>query len=243
MAPERRQIDDLIMLGRAAPDTLKDGRTTICAAGYSPTHGFIRVYPTRLSSPLKQWSCVSVPLERNPQDTRDESWKIEGSKGEWATLDSKIEVRGLLSRPERIRLIPQLASPCVSTLNESHVSLGIVRPAALKGYLSDRSDVDSTIQLTLFGGPTLKTKADYRMQPRLEYRCDRCVSVGPHDQQVLEIGCYEWFRKHPGQEAKVFENLHLDDPAYEKFLLVGNQAFHRASYLVIGIIRWKRAAS
>jgi hypothetical protein len=237
------RIDDLVMLGRAAPDTLRDGRTTICAAGYSRTHGFVRLYPTRLTSPLKQWSIVSVPVERNPQDTRGESWKIEGSKGEWDDLDSKIEVTGELARPERIQLIPGLSSPCVMMLNESRVSLGIVRPKELRGYLSERSEVDPTVQTTLFGGRTPKTKANYKLQPRLEYRCESCTSVAAHDQQIVEIGCYEWFRKNPGGEAQVFDNLRLADPEYEKFLLVGDQAHHRGSYLVIGILRWKRSMS
>jgi hypothetical protein len=234
------RIDDLVMLGRAAPDNLRDGRTTICAAGYSPTHGFIRLYPTRLTSPLRQWSIVSVPLEKNPKDTRAESWKIEGSRGEWDTLDSKIQVTGKLSPTEKIWLIPSLVSPCVADLNESRLSLGIVKPAELRGYLSARSDLDSTVQLTLSGEPTPKTKANYRLQPRLEFRCGQCRSGSAHDQQIVEIGCYEWFRKNPGHEAQVFDNLHVADSEYEKFLLVGNQAYRRASYLVIGLIRWKK---
>jgi hypothetical protein len=54
------------------------------------------------------------------------------------------------------------------------------------------------------------------------------------------MGCYEWFRKNPGKEAQVFENLRVKDEGYERYLLVGNQANHRSSYLVIGVIRWKR---
>lgn len=243
MPAEPRQIDDLVMLGRAAPDSLSDGRITICAAGYSPTYGFIRLYPTRLTSPLRQWSIVSVPVERNPQDTRRESWKIQGSKGEWDSLDSKIEVVEELPRSERMQLVPQLVSPCVTRLNDDRVSLGIVRPSQMRGYLSARSDVDPTVQLTLSGGRTPKTKANYAMQPRLEYRCSGCIGSGPHDQQIIEIGCYEWFRKNPGKEDQVFENLHLEDPQYEKYLLVGNQSHHRVSYLVIGVIRWKRDTS
>jgi hypothetical protein len=236
-------IDDLVMLGRAAPDTLKDGRTTICAAGYSKTQGFVRLYPTRLSSPLKQWTVVSVPVERNPQDTRAESWKIEGSKGEWDHLDAKIQVTGVLSRAEKIQLVRSLESPCVLELNQARISLGIVKPVEMRGYLSERPDLDTTAQLTLFGYRTPKTKANYRHQPRLQYKCSDCTSVDGHDQQIVEIGCYEWFRKNPGEEGQVFENLRLEDPAYEKFLLVGNQANHRASYLVIGILRWKETAS
>jgi len=46
---DHRTIDDLIMLGRGAPDTMRDGRVTICAAGWSPTLGFVRIYPTSIT--------------------------------------------------------------------------------------------------------------------------------------------------------------------------------------------------
>jgi hypothetical protein len=40
-------INDLIILGRACPEPLKDGRVTVCLAGWSEEYGFIRLYPTR----------------------------------------------------------------------------------------------------------------------------------------------------------------------------------------------------
>lgn len=235
-----REIDDLVILGRGAPDVLKDGRVAICVAGWSQSLGFVRIYPTRLTSPLRQWNVVSVQVERNPSDSRKESWKIVGSASDWDRLDQNIEVQGSLQRAERVALIPKLASGCVVDLNESRTSLGIVHPAELKGYLSEREDVDHTVQRTLLGGTVPKTKINYPLRPRAAYRCESCRADNPHDQQIIEIGCYEWFRKNPGCEAQVFENLRLADPDYEKYLLVGNQANHRTSYLVIGVIRWKR---
>lgn len=230
------------MLGRGAADEISDHRVTVCAAGWCEELGLIRIYPTRLTSPLKQWQIVSIPVERNPADTRAESWKIQGSRAEWDNLDAKIKVVGELDRPERRGLVRKLVSPCVSILNENHVSLGIIDPKSLRGYLSEREDVPETVQQTLWGRNTPKTKASYAFQPRLEYRCSGCVAADTHDQQIIEIGCYEWFRKNPGYEAKVFDNLQLYNPGWAKYLLVGNQANHRTSYLVINVIRWKRSA-
>ena len=241
MTAERMLIDDLVMVGRAGPDRLSDGRTTICAAG-SFSHS--RIHPPLSNDfdfPIEAVEHCVGACRTKPAGHPARELENRGLKGEWDHLDQKIRVTGKLSQDEKIRLIPTLVSPCVVQLNESHVSLGIIKPRDLRGYLSERSDVDSSIQLTLFGTPTPKTKGSYRLQPRLEYRCGQCTSVGAHDQQLIEIGCYEWFRKYPGMEAQVFDNLRIADPDYEKYLLVGNQAHHRASYLVIGIIRWKRA--
>lgn len=72
-----RIIDDLIILGKAFPQELKDGRITCCTAGWSPTRGFIRIYPIPPESEkLKRWNIVSTKVERNLNDWRDESWKI-----------------------------------------------------------------------------------------------------------------------------------------------------------------------
>jgi hypothetical protein len=238
---EQELIDDLVVLGRGAPDKIKDGRVTICVAGWSKRLGFVRIYPTRTSSPLRQWNRVSVRVERNPLDSRAESWKIRGSKSEWDQLDRKIEVLGQASSSEKQTLVRGIVSPCVSTLNDARVSLGIIRPVELRGYLDKRGDVDHDVQLTLSGPPLEKTKKNYDFQPRLEYRCSNCAAVGSHDQQIIEWGCYEWFRKNPGREEFVFDNLQLSNPEYEKYLFIGNQSAHRMSYLVITVLRWKKA--
>ncbi len=240
MSEERRVINDMVVLGRGAPDTMHDGRVTICVAGWSPSLGFIRIYPTRNTSPLRQWSVVSVPVERNPNDSRPESWKIQGSSAEWDRLDRKIQVLREVRRAEKLRLVPPLVTGCVASLNDQRKSLGLVHPSTIEGYLSDRADVDTTIQTTLFGDALPRTKSNYEMQPRLRYRCGNCLLEGGHDQQIIEWGCYEWFRKNPGKEVQVFDNLQVGNAEWEKYLLVGNQNNHRPSYLVIGVIRWKK---
>lgn len=241
MSVENREITDLVMLGRGAPDTMTDGRVTLCAAGWSPTLGFIRIYPTKITSPLNAWNIVSVPVERNPQDSRPESWKIQGSRAEWDNLDQKIEVVGELKRPERLELVRKLARGCVRDLNDSHQSLGIIKPSTLVPILAERSDVDEAVQTTLWGHALPKTKAHYTAQPRLQYTCTPCRAPGGHDQQIIEWGCYEWFRKHPGKEEQVFDNLRIRDDEWEKYLFVGNQNNHRTSYIVINVIRWKKS--
>jgi hypothetical protein len=240
MPIESTRIDDLVILGRGAPDQMRDGRITICTAGWSERLGFVRVYPTRTTSPLRQWNVVSVPVEKSTTDSRQESWKIQGSKSEWDRLDGRIEVTGRLEGESRRTLVRRLASGCVNLTNEAHGSLAVVRPVSLAGYLSERSDVDLAVQRTLFGGELEKTKRAYPFQPRLRYRCSDCRAQGEHDQQLIEWGCYEWFRKRPGEESKVFDNLHLGDSDWEHHLLVGNQANHRQSFLSIGVLRWKK---
>lgn len=239
MTDEVDRIDDLVILGRGAPDQMRDGRVTICTAGWSERLGFVRVYPTRITSPLQQWNVVSVPVERSPTDSRDESWKIRGSKSEWDRLDSQIKVTGRLEGTARRNLVHRLVTNCVNLTNERRGSLAIVRPVGLVGYLGARSDVDESVQRTLDRGDLPRIKQGYAFQPRLRYRCSGCTTTDGHDQQLIEWGCYEWFRKNPGQEGQVFENMRIGDSGWEHHIFVGNQANHRTSFLSITLLRWK----
>lgn len=233
-------IDDLIILGRAAPDEIKDGRTTICVGGYSHSLGFIRIYPTKTDTPIKRWDVVKLPVERNPKDTRKESWKIKGSKNEWNHLSEKIEVVDRIEdRKKRAILIGNLVDNCIKKINEEKRSLGIIKPDILEFYFSERSDVSKNIQSKLLTDKLIRTKKNYPIQPRLNYECEKCKNKNPHDQQLLEWGAYEWIRKNPMKPEQLWENYRLENDEYETYFLVGNQALHRTSFLVISIIWFK----
>jgi len=237
MKAEQRIIDDLIVLGRGCPERIRDGRVTVCTAGYSPTLGFVRIYPTRIDMPLKRWSIIKVPVERNPKDTRRESWKIQGSKSEWNILHEKMEVVGELPRKERLKLIANLVDDCVNVLNVEKRSLGIVKPIIEKYYFSQQEDYDSLTQMTLLGRRMPKVKDQYPLVPRIRYRCSRCKATYPHDQQVLEWGFYEWLRKHPENPDQVWINAKLNSPNHNIYFLVGNLFRYRTRFVIISIIR------
>jgi hypothetical protein len=242
--PERIVIDDLIVLGNAAPDEISDFRTTVCTAGFSPTHGLIRIYPVPPWVKMHRWHRVRVPLERNPQDVRSESWKIQGSKDEWSRLHERIQIGEKLNRREWIdlldRLQRQFGVDCVQELNNRRLSLGIIRPRHFRPYFKSRENYSNEMQQTLFGDEPFMTICNYAHQPRLEYTCQNCQLVrGFHDQQIIEWGVYEWMRNNPDKIEDVWKNLHIGEPNYETRLLVGNQARHLTSFMVISIFRYK----
>lgn len=241
---EKVTIDDFLVLGNAVPDELRDGRTTVCVAGLSKKLGLIRIYPVPTTAPMRRWNIVEVPLERNSQDTREESWKIQGSKSEWDTLDTKIRVIDKIDRDERIALIDEFFnSPfgysCVEELNEQKKSLGIIKPEILSCQFEDRAKYDDSVQMTLTSPTAFKTIKSYKDQPRITYRCSGCKLEKPHDQQVLEWGVYEWMRRNPSNLNGVWESLHITDKEYEKMFLVGNQARRRNAFMIISIFRHK----
>jgi hypothetical protein len=240
LSSDRLIVDDLVILGRAVPEQLKNGRVTVCAAGYSHKLGFTRIFPTRTTMRLNSWNIVKVPLERDPRDSRSESWKIEGSKSEWDRLDRKIEVVGRLHPKERLNLIANLVDDCVKDINEVQRSLGIVKPTIEKCYFCPEEKFDPTLQATLFGSPLPTIKKQHREFPKIRYSCSGCRVKKCHDQTVLEWGFYEWMRKHPEKPEQVWENAQIFSPKHECFFFVGNMRDRRTAFLIISILRLRK---
>lgn len=239
---EKRVIEDLIVLGKSVPSEIHNGRATVCTAGYSYELGLVRLYPTNVYSPLKRWNIVRVPVEKDPQDSRFESWKIQGSKREWTRLHEKIEVVDQLHRSERQKLIASMVDGCVLDLNQERRSLGIVQPVIEKCYFKEEPNFDSTAQQELFGGFKPTTKKQYPEYPRIRYRCTECKTKTHHDQQVLEWGFYEWMRKNPDNIEQVWENVRINSDDREKYFFVGNQRNQRTSFMIISLLTFKKNA-
>jgi len=221
---------------------MRNGRITVCTAGYSKTLGFTRIYPTKTGMPLKRWNIIRAPVERDPRDTRSESWKIQGSKSEWDGLSDKVEVVGTLLRKDRLNLVANLKDNCVRDINEAKRGLGIIKPYIKKCYFCPEEKFDPTLQATLFGHPLPSTKQQYREIPKIRYRCSRCKVKRYHDQTVLEWGFYEWIRKHPDKRGQVWENALLFSPRHDCFFFVGNMRDRRTAFLIISVLRLPKAA-
>ena len=193
---------------------------------------------------MYRWNIISIPLEKNPHDSRDESWKIQGSKQEWDTLKNKVKMQGEMNREEKIRLYHKLwdnfGVACIEDLNNQRPSLGIVKPDVINCYMKDRKEYHSSVQTTLNSKEPFLTIHNYEKQPRVKYRCSGCKLKKPHNQQILEWGVYEWMRKNKNNTDQGLANLHLMDPKYDKLFVVGNMNLHRNAFMVISVLRFKR---
>ena len=238
-------IDDLIILGHANPVEIKGARKSICTVGYSPTKGLVRLYPVPINVRPKMWDILKLPVEKNPQDIRSESWKIQNSNKDWDVLFKKVKhIDKVKKRSEKINMIEYLyqkyGQKCVHDLNEQKESLGLIKPKDVEYYFQDRAYVESTIQITLDSSTAYKTSSNYPLIPKIKYRCDCCRAKSPHNQQLLEWGAYQWIRKNPSNPEQIWRNYHLDDPDWQHYFLVGNMARHPTSFMVIGILRYKK---
>ena len=191
-----------------------------------------------------RWNVVSLPLERNKKDSRDESWKIQGSKTEWDTLSSKIKLKRKLSREEWVGLIEYLKEHhsygCIEDINDKKLSLGIIVPKIIDKKLEERKNIETGFQTTLINDNLFMTVNNYGVRPVISYSCPKCrTKKRQHNQGVLEWGVYEFLRNNQTHKDLVWQNLRLDDSGYDKIFLVGNMNLYRSRFLIISIFRYK----
>lgn len=234
-------IDDLVILGRAAPDSMRDGRHSLCSAGYSPTIGFVRLFPTYIDTPLHRWDEVTVRVEDESGDYRLQSHKLVYSNNP-AKLNENISLNRILKRSEKIKFIESLPISSIDDLGTKDKTIGLIKPHIIGVDVVPRECEDGK-QLTIFGSETIKTKSDYDFMPRLKYYCTPKCGQCPHNQQLLEHGAYEFMRKNKGNEQDVLENLRILDRNFDKWFLVGNMKHHPARFVVISVLRFKSSGS
>lgn len=234
-------IDDLVVLGRAGPEFIKDGRHTVCLGGWSPSKGFVRLYPTHLYSNAQRWNIIEVPVEQDKShDWRDESWKIVGSKQDWDMLYEKVNEIDRLERGDQIDLIKDIPKTCPNKLNEQKKSMGLVEPVEIHDAYLDPVDDPEPVQVDM-QGHELKSKKSYPHKLYIEYTCSNCVAKGTHDQHCIEWGIFRFWDKNPDADPKqIIDNLHLLDDDWKKYFFVGNQQNRPNSFIVISVIRWKK---
>lgn len=229
-------IHDLVVLGTAVPQEIRDGRKTVCVAGYHDDLGLIRLYPTRVRMGLHRWHKVSVTVERNRQDTRVESWKLAHSK-EWDLLQVDA-FGGELARDDRMAIVERHAASCPRELDSDRKSLAILRAPTIEhcAFVANRTEPPQQPRLLPSTDDFVATRADYEYIPKLVYRC---AAGCKHEATVVDWGAYEWMRKHRDKLDGYWENVHVMDAAWTKHLLIGNQCNARTSWIVIAIIAFK----
>lgn len=235
-------LDNVVVLGLAVPEQIRDGRKTVCVAAYHEDLGLIRIYPCRADMGLSRWQQISVDLERNPSDTRYESFKLVGAKQQWDMLSQTVTTHGKINKAQRLELLGKLQTTCVNDINTARFSLGIIKPYAMHDVWLDNNPTHLKPHQARMGvvdrDGWIQTKSDYPHQPRIAYQCS--PGCKGHNQTILEWGAFEWMRTHPNNPQQLIENWRLHDEMYEHYLVVGNQAQHRNSFLVINVLWFKR---
>jgi len=181
---------------------------------------------------------IDVEVQRNPEDNRDESWKLAHRDQE-----SCIEKTDEYPREERATLLTQLEDECVENIKEAGRSLGIIRPKSIKGleFREWGEEDDETEQARLFDDIEEwrpETRDEFNKEIRIEFVCPRCkTKQGYHNKTLLEWGGYLATKKQNMNSAEELEkNYQLHKNNFIHWIFVGNQNNHRTSFIAINIL-------
>lgn len=187
----------------------------------------------RRSSPPR-WSVSRIPVERNPKDTRRESWKIRGDRrpGAHEHINEVIEPVSLKLSPAWQReIVASLQLSSLKAANDRRASLCVILPDDVPRIDLERGEkAEMAPSPDMFGEVAqLPVAARFKWHPRIRF----ADAAGQHDLMLRDWGCYELMRKH-GDEAALSLNEALNLTTAPP-LLCGNLNRFRMSWLVISV--------
>lgn len=235
-------IDDFVMLGTTVPEPNSDGRVFVCSAGVSEEYqSLIRIYPLARRNAPRRWAMHRIPLERNRNDSRRESFQIAGNRqaGAHQWINHRFEtVKEKVPEHSRAELLRRYVVGSIQEANAKRLSLAVVQPESIELDFQYNSDSASSPQLTLFdtgeGEPTHGARR-FAWMPRLKFQ-DEC---GSHNLMLRDWGVFELQRKH--EERYFLDNLEgALSLRPSSSLLIGNMNNQRNVWLVISVLNGVR---
>lgn len=240
-------LEDFVMLGTTVPEPNSDGRVFVCSAGVSAEYrGLIRLYPLARRNVPHRWNTYRIHVERNPSDSRRESFKVatsdERAPAAHDHINDQFQHIGKLADKDRVKLLTPYKVGSIKQANAevNRHSLAIIEPEAIELDFEHNPGSPDSPQLALFDDGLTKPQAGakrFPFIPRLNFK-DEC---GWHHLMLRDWGCYEFMRKNA--ESYYRQNmagaLHLRP---DSSLLVGNMNNRRTSWLVISVLQGIRDA-
>lgn len=229
--------EDFVMLGKTVPEPCSDGRIFVCSAGVSKElDSLVRIYPLARRGAPGRWQRCRVQLERNRQDSRQESWKVAGDRSLEAheAINQQFALCGEVPRNERATLLSRHVFPSIAAANERRASLAVIHPLGEPQFTLDHnpeSPESPQLRLLDMGPSQVKGSKRFPYIPRLRFADE----AGEHNLMLRDWGAYEFMRKHGTDGLK--GALHLSEASS---LFVGNLNNQRTAWCVISVLNGVR---
>jgi hypothetical protein len=213
-------LEDFVMLGKTAPEMDRQGRMTVCSAGWSPElRQLIRIYPLAVENAPPDFSVSQIKLERNHRDTRHESWKIGGDRSAevHSGINSRFDVKYILN--DWSSLIDQI--PMVSSIREANsrkLSLAVIQPEDCPDFYLDRNTAKDIVR-------KVAGSKSFKYTPRLKFK----LGGSNHNIKYLNQEVYKHIAPTNKYNFYKIANRFKDNPK----LLIGNMFAYRNNWLAI----------
>jgi HNH endonuclease len=237
-------LEDFVMLGTTVPEPNSDGRVFVCSAGISAEYRkLIRIYPLARRNVPHRWGEYRVRLERNPKDSREESFQVAGDRrpGAHERINEQFEaVRKSIPDRERIKLLSRYVVGSIKEANARRLSLAIIQPDAMEVTFDANPASAESPQMVLFDEGLERPAAGARRfawMPRIRFHDE----LGWWNLMLRDWGTFELQRKKGEAyfRKELASALHLRQ---DSSLLVGNMNNQRTAWLVISVLNSIREA-
>lgn len=233
-------VEDFVVLGRTVPEESKKYGQRICMAGYSlENNQFLRIYPLFVpvgenadTNGFRARYAYSLNLQRNPNDSRSESWRLLDEKNPTATKwDRAVEV----PKQKIVEWLSKRVVPSVKSLNDCKLSLGVLQMGSgeWEGYTIARdAPGQSEDHRSLF--EDLEDQGvdpnAVKFAPYMRFT----DADGEHNLQVREWGAYRLLAQSKYADTP---DVLWGAPGYRRghglLIVVGNMCNHRSNWLII----------
>lgn len=195
-------------------------------------------YPLARRSIPHRWRMYRTPLERNPKDSRHESFQVQGNRtvGYHQWINTRFdEVKAAYPKTARAALLEPFVHGSIQQANSKRISLTILQPDNLDLYFKKNEEASTDEQYTLFDTgeddqPSVGAR-QFELMPRIRFRDEG----GQHDLMLRDWGAFEFQRKNG--PAYFRDNLAgALNLTSESSLLVSNMNNKRNTWLVISVL-------
>jgi hypothetical protein len=223
-----------IIMAVGAPNQCRDGRKTMCAIILTQDLGLIRIYPIPASEKFSVWSFVDIDIERSQSDTRHESYKVTDYKV-GNIIDDKEEKRRILNRC----IIRSGTVDPLQFQNDNLSSIAMVKLpfGTLEFTLSQRIPETRRDDEE---HPWILTQAAHWAKPYLSWISEQGTQ---HKTHLVGREVYMGLQHNADNPWNLFNNLQVNNPDYECWMLLGNMKDRRNVWVAPHIHRLKKNAS
>lgn len=245
----------VLIWAKTYPELSKKYRETVCTAGCLEDGSPVRIYPVPLRylpgvRRYKLYDWVEMPLRRNSQDSRPESFRI--AKGVEPRVVSHVGTAdGWRARREVLCRKLDWHYGCAADLSraqqERGSSLGCVKVREVtKVEVVDRPDEDRRAHdarvgarkqsIDLFTGGSRALDLEFiKWRFRVHWYCEHPTCVAVHTASVLDWGLNELARRH-GRDAAEARLLDICDVSkHDLGLFLGNLNSRRRTFSIVGL--------
>lgn len=215
-----------IVLGVGCPVKSKTQGKSMCAIVLGDC-GLFRIYPIDGKTKLPVWSRVNVKVQKKDNDTdrRVESWRLIDLEIQKDTALDAGEKRAILNRST---LLSGAQDP-IDYQNENKRSICIVRPESLGGGVKP--------QRASYDDGWLYSQDMSHNKPYLNWQSHQGKQ---HESHIVSREAYTTMMKNPDNPYSYYTNLHIGDPDWNFWLVMGNIVKFKNVWVVVHVHRLKK---